>query len=256
VLANPNLTYSRQCASEAAPLRGNIYDRKGVLLAYSVKSDDPEMCGYKRVYTPAAQGLEELIGYYINPDDTLTGVEAQFNTYLNGTQGLPALDNTANQILHVPPHGDNIFLTIDSHIEQILLKNFLTEASAAEAGPGEVYTTDRSSLIVSDPSTGEILGILSQPGYDANCVVECSISQLYTDMRAKNYTRAIGCVSPCSPTQFEKALDSQPTLKQDYAGSACADPTLDDCNLILNSRCSSGLPRTAIPPARPIRRSR
>lgn len=232
VVANPFLTYARQCSRDAAALRGSIYDRNGVLLAYSVKSDDPEMCGYKRVYTAAAQGLEGLIGYYINLDDSITGIEAQFNAFLNGTSDLTGLNNMIDHVLHVPPQGDSIYLTIDSRIEQILLKNFPTEASAAAAGPGQVYPTDRGSLIVSDPTTGEILGILSQPGYDANCVIECSLSQLRTAMLAKNYTQAIDCVSPCSLNQFEEALDNQPALEQDYDGSHCDRPDLDDCNLI------------------------
>src|SRR5260370_34965960 len=107
------------------------------------------MCGYKRVYTAAAQGLEGLIGYYINPNDTITGVEAQFNAYLNGTQGLTGLDNTINQVLHVPPQGDNIYLTVDSRIDQILLKNFPPKAPAAPAVPAESSTTTRRPLTVS-----------------------------------------------------------------------------------------------------------
>ncbi len=235
VTANPYLTYTRHCTSDAAPLRGKVYDRNGVLLAYSVKSADPNLCGYKRVYTAAAQGLEGLIGYYISPNYQMTGVEAQLNGYLDGTNSLTDLDRTVNQVLHRPPQGDNIYLTIDSRIEQILVNNFATEASAAQAGPGEVYTTDRGSLIVSVPSTGEILAILSEPGYDANCVVECSISQLRTDMLAKQYTKTIGCASSCTMDQFKTALDHQATLDP-FQGSNCDDPTVDDCNLIyLNS---------------------
>ena len=230
VTSNPYLNYTRTCTSEAAPIRGNIYDRNGVLLAYSVKSNDPNLCGYKRVYTAAAQGLEGLIGYYINPNDTITGIESQFNDYLNGNEGLTALDNTVNQVLHLPPQGDNIYLTIDSRIEQILVKNFNIEAPVSLAGAGEVYTTDRGSLIVSDPSTGEILGILSEPGYDANCVVECSLSLLRTDMIAKGYNKTIGCAGSCSMAQFQTALDNQKVLSQQGLDSTCEGP--DDCNLI------------------------
>jgi peptidoglycan glycosyltransferase len=232
VTTNPYLTYTRGCTSEAAPVRGKIFDRNGVLLAYSVPSNDPNLCGYKRVYTTAAQGLEGLLGYYISPVYASSGVEKQFNDYLNGTQGLTGLDNQVNQILHVPPQGDDIYLTIDSRIEKILLKNFPIETPVSQVGPTEVYKTDRGSVIVADPRTGEILGIISQPGYDANCVIECSLATLRADMLAKDYTKALGCPGSCTMDQFKNALDNAAVLSKQGLSSACADPEIDDCNLI------------------------
>jgi peptidoglycan glycosyltransferase len=244
VTSNPYLTYTRQCTSESAPIRGKIFDRNGVLLAYSVPSNIPGLCGYKRVYTAAAQGLEGLIGYYISPLFGSTGIEKEFNDYLSGQNGVTGLDNTVNKILHVPPQGDDIYLTIDSRIEKILLKNFPTESPPIDFS--SAYPTDRGSVIVSNPTTGEILGIVSQPGYDANCVINCTLDQLYKDFQAKsqgsqdpqymNYMKAIGCASPCSMDQFKTALDG-PKVQQvmnnqgaSDSGSNCeAD---NDCNQI------------------------
>lgn len=227
VTSNSYLTFNRQCSSDDAPLRGNIYDRNGVLLAYSEKSNIPGLCGYKRVYTAAAQGLEGLIGYYINPLDTATGVESQYNNYLTGQVGVTALDNTVNTVLHVPPQGDNLYLTIDSRIEKILLNNFSTEAPIDNVS---TFKTDRGSVIVSDPSTGELLGIISEPGYDANCVVYCTIDQLRTDMLAKGYDKTISCPGNCSMSDFQAALDKQTVLQHQDLGSTCGEDS--DCNLI------------------------
>lgn len=205
VASNPYLTYTRQCTSEEAPIRGSIYDRNGVLLAYSKPSTIPGLCGYQRVYTSAAQGLEGLIGYYISPLFSSTGIERQFNDYLNGQTGFTGLDNTVNKVLHVPPHGDDIYLTIDSRIEKILVKNFPTEA---QIDGSSTFLTDRGSVIVADPTTGAILGILSEPGYDVNCVVTCSLEQLRQDFLAKGYNKTIHCASPCSTDQFQSALQA------------------------------------------------
>ena len=229
VISNPYLTYSRQCTSEAAPLRGRIFDRNGVLLAYSVKTDISSLCGYKRVYTAAAQGLEGLIGYYISPSFSETGIEAQFDAYLSGENGLTGLNNTLNKMLHVPPSGDDIYLTIDSRIEKILLQNFATSAPVDDS---LVFQTDRGSVIVSDPTTGEILGIVSEPGYDANCVVYCSFSQLYKDMLAKGYNKTIACPASCSLDQFQTALNNQPVLQQAGLDATCGDSNANNCNLI------------------------
>ncbi|HEY0757135.1 MAG TPA: penicillin-binding transpeptidase domain-containing protein [Ktedonobacteraceae bacterium] len=226
VVSNSHLTYTRQCTSDNAPVRGTIYDRNGVRLAYSIPSTLPGLCGYQRIYTSAAQGLEGLIGYYISPNLTSTGIEKQYNDYLNGQNGLTGLDNSVNKILHVPPHGDDIYLTIDWRIEQILVKNFPTEARIDNY---YTYKTDRGSIIVSDPSSGATLGILSEPRYDANCVVHCTLSQLRTNMLAKGYDKVIGCNAPCSANQFNAALDAQKAALIAKLGPDCDQ--FSDCSV-------------------------
>ena len=111
-----------------------------------------------------------------------------------------------SKLLHIPPQGDDIYLTVDSKVEAILVKNFATESNV---GVNDlVYATDRGSIIVSDPKTGEILGILSEPTFDDNCVVNCPLQTLYTDMLAKKYTTTMGCPGNCTFDQFTTALDA------------------------------------------------
>ncbi|HET8841832.1 MAG TPA: penicillin-binding transpeptidase domain-containing protein [Ktedonobacteraceae bacterium] len=227
VSSNTYLNYTRNCTSDAAPKRGTIYDRNGVKLAYSVKSDIPGLCGYKRVYTDAAKGLEGLLGYYISPLLTFTGVEKQFDDYLNGTKGITNLSNTVNRILHVPPQGNDIYLTIDSRIEKILLDNFSLQD---KPDYNSVYPADKGSVIVANPQTGEILGIVSQPGFDANCVVSCSFTQLRNNMQAKGYDKTIKCADSCSVDQFKQALDQYKPLTQYGYSSKCEQQF--NCNQI------------------------
>lgn len=165
VTSNTYSAYARRCASDNAPKRGSIFDRNGVLLAKSVPSNNPNLCGYQRVYTQAAQSLANVIGYYISPLYGSTGIEQQYNNYLTGQVGSTGLNNTINHILHLPPVGDDIYLTIDVRIQKIVDQYFDLEAPIDNTS---TFKTDRGSVIVTDPHTGEILAMLSRPGYDAN----------------------------------------------------------------------------------------
>jgi peptidoglycan glycosyltransferase len=184
VTSNTYSTFSRRCSNDNAPIRGSIFDRNGVLLAYSKPSNNPTLCGYQRVYTKEAQSLEGVIGYYISPLFGSTGIEKQFDAYLNGQVGSTGLNNTINQILHLPPVGDDIYLTIDVRIQKIVNQSF--DITAPVDGI-TVFQPKGGSIIVSDPHTGEILAMLSRPGYDANCVVSCTLAQLREDFAAKGY---------------------------------------------------------------------
>ena len=185
VASNTFSTFSRQCSIDNAPIRGRIFDRNGVLLAYSEPSKEPsknpELCGYQRVYTKDAQSLEGIIGYYISPLFGSTGIEKQFNAYLTGQVGSTGLNNTIKKILHVPPVGDDIYLTIDVRIQKIVNQSFDISAPVDNI---TVFKADRGSVIVSDPHTGEILAMLSRPGYNANRIAAGDLNyfqQLETD---------------------------------------------------------------------------
>lgn len=161
VATNPH--NSRPCLTTNAPVRGNIYDRNGVLLAYSTNTGT---CGFARHYTDPS--LAGLIGYYV-PGYPATGIEAQFNAYLSGSIGMSSLDNTVNHILHRPPVGDNIYLTIDERIQKIAYQDFVNDSPPVDNN--NVFQSDRGSAIVTDPYTGEILAMVSNPTFDPNKIV-------------------------------------------------------------------------------------
>src|SRR6266852_897199 len=82
VASNTFSTFSRQCRNDNAPIRGRILDRNGVVLAES-KPIDPHnphrgsLCGYQRYYYEPS--LAGLIGYYISPLYSSTGIEQKYN---------------------------------------------------------------------------------------------------------------------------------------------------------------------------------
>jgi peptidoglycan glycosyltransferase len=155
----------RKCLLDNAPMRGRIFDRNGVLLAYSTPS--PVGCGYIRHYTDPS--LAGLIGYYAGPNYPPTGIEAAYNDYLDGKVGMTALENVLNQTLHQPPVGDDIYLTIDDRIQRIVNQDFDTPVDLDHVN---AFPSNRGAVIVTDPHTGEILALLSRPGYDPNELVQ------------------------------------------------------------------------------------
>jgi peptidoglycan glycosyltransferase len=183
VTTNPH--NNRHCLPDSAPIRGRILDRNGVVLAYSKKVDPNApnaniVCGYQRFYTEPS--LAGLIGYYISPLYGSSGIEHEFDNYLSGYSGLTGLNNTINQTLHRPPVGDDIYLTIDVRIQRIV--NHLFDADAPPPDYHFVFPTNRGSVVVADPHTGEILAMLSRPGFDPNRVTAGDLKyfhQLETD---------------------------------------------------------------------------
>jgi penicillin-binding protein 2 len=90
------------------------------------------------------------------------GIEKFYEEELHGTVGYEQAENDAsgepiritNRIK--PTHGKNLFLTIDSRLQ--------IAAEKALAG-------NRGAIVAIQPSTGQVLAIVSQPSYDPNLFV-------------------------------------------------------------------------------------
>src|SRR5690348_2204341 len=160
-----NAHNGRACLADSAPVRGRIFDRNGVLLAES-KPDKNSPCGYLRHYYEPS--LASLIGYYISPLYPATGLERQYDDYLSGHASANALGTIGNHLLHRPPVGDDIYLTIDVRIQRLVNKHFDDPITIDNE---KTYATDRGAAIVMDPHTGEVLAMVSRPGFDPNKLV-------------------------------------------------------------------------------------
>lgn len=151
------------CPPYDAPVRGTIFDRNGVKLAWSVQ-DPKATCGYRRVY--ADPTLSPLLGYFSYKYGT-AGIENTFDSYLSGAQ---SGDQLVNHLLHKPQYGNDLYLTIDDRLQKYI--NSIYNSSAITGNVCQPAGSDPPGAIVVEDTQqghqGEILAMLSRPYYDAN----------------------------------------------------------------------------------------
>lgn len=141
----------RRSIAERYVPRGSLVDRSGQPISRSVGTSGE----FKREYLYPR--LAATTGY-AHPVYGLSGIEEAYDDYLRGIQGNPSMSIWTNQILYgQPPEGLDIRLSIDSEI-QIMADRALDGKNG--------------SVVLLNASTGEILAIASQPGFDPNTLEE------------------------------------------------------------------------------------
>ena len=132
------------------------YDFSGV---YLVKES-------KRYY-PYGELLSHVLGYVGIDNQGLSGIELEYDEYLQGDDGAikyfsDAKGNKLNlsEIYLESTSGMNIYLTIDINI-QLSLERELNNVDST-------LLPDNSLAVVIDPNTGEILAMASRPTFDPN----------------------------------------------------------------------------------------
>lgn len=121
----------------------------------------------ERVY-PFKEKLAQVLGFVDIDGNGLSGIELRFNEHLTGEDGwrIHQKDARGKKILPIssstedPKDGDDVILTIDQVIQTIVEEELRAAVSRFNARGG--------SVIVTNPHTGEILAMASQPGFDAN----------------------------------------------------------------------------------------
>jgi len=118
-------------------------------------------------YYPYGELLSHVLGYVGIDNQGLSGIELEYDEYLQGEDGAikyfsDAKGNKLNlsEIYLESTSGMNIYLTIDINI-QLSLERELNNVEST-------LMPDNSLAIVMDPNTGEILAMASRPTFDSN----------------------------------------------------------------------------------------
>ena len=123
--------------------RGTIYSKDGDILAQTVVDEEGKEI---RKY-PYLNLFSHVVGYSVNGR---LGVEAQANYYLINSNA-PLSQKAAIDIENDKYPGDDVYTTLDVNLQQV--------ASTALG----VY---KGAIIVSEPSTGKILAMVSKPDFN------------------------------------------------------------------------------------------
>lgn len=136
---------SRQKILTAKNIRGKIYSKDGEVLAETLTDSEGEE---KRNY-PYADLFSHAVGYSTNGR---AGVEALGNYYLINSNA-PLADKVANDVSGEKYPGDDVYTTLDVGLQQVAYNAI------------GVY---KGAIIVTEPSTGKVLAMVSKPGFDPN----------------------------------------------------------------------------------------
>ncbi len=159
--------------------RGVIFDRNGVELAWNEEKEDEEFS--KRKYIDS-EGFSHLLGFLSYPQKDKTGVfyekeyigkagiEKYFNDRLNGYLGKRyIIVNSSGKIIsdnliNEQKPGENIYLSIDSKVQEIMYKNLkkYLEEKGFNGGAAAMMNIE----------TGEIISMVSYPEYSSSVMTE------------------------------------------------------------------------------------
>jgi peptidoglycan glycosyltransferase len=161
--------------------RGYILDRNGTILAETVGEPDVLIRNYP------FPTIGPAVGYYSFRHGT-AGIEAGFDAVLRGeNRDFTAVFN--QELLHSPQIGRDVQLTLDAELQ-----------ATAEALFGDA----QGALVVLEIDTGNILVMVSHPGYNPNLLDE-NFEELVADESAPLLNRAV-------QGQYQPGLVLQPFI--------------------------------------------
>lgn len=149
-------------------LRGSILDRDGRIISESRLTDDGSQ---ERIYH-GGEAFGPLLGFVSDVYD-VTGLESSLDTDLSSEGTLRSLLNyeyiynlfTGQRKAGVKNMGNSVVTTLDSDL-QLLAYGLLSG--------------QKGSVVALDPKTGEILAMVSSPGFDPNDLSDV-MSRVYND---------------------------------------------------------------------------
>jgi len=130
--------------------RGGIFDRNGVVLAQTKETPDGRIREY-----PQGEMYEPLLGYATLKYGS-SGIEATEAENLLGMNEKSIVRKVQNTF-EMERQGNDLILTLDSRLQEVAWRGLKGKSGA---------------VVALDPRNGEVLALVSQPGYDGNRIEE------------------------------------------------------------------------------------
>ena len=136
-----------------------------------------QLLGHVGAMTEEQTETYEALGYALDAKVGQDGLEAAFEEYLHGTDGVKvvtvAADGTVlDEYWEVEPQsGANVITSIDIGLQEVAEKSLATHIQALVESKGEGvdgYDADAGAVVVMDPNNGEVLAAANYPTYDPN----------------------------------------------------------------------------------------
>lgn len=126
---------------------------------------------YIRTY-PYNTLASDVLGFTVDGNVGNGGIEAFYNSVLNGTDGreygYQDKDAIYERTVKEAQNGSTVVSTIDIHIQSIVEKHILAFNEEHRNGAWTGEGSKNTAVIVMDPQNGEILAEASFPSYDLN----------------------------------------------------------------------------------------
>lgn len=126
---------------------------------------------YKRKY-PYKSLACDTIGFSVDGNIGSNGIEASYNSILNGTDGreygYQDTASTFEKTVKEPQNGKSIVSTIDLQVQSIVEKHILAFNKAHQNEARKGTGSKDTAVIVMNPNNGEILAEASYPNYNLN----------------------------------------------------------------------------------------
>lgn len=191
-----------------------------------------------------AENAEQYIalGYPLDALVGIDGCEAAFENYLRGQDGVMVIryDKNGNQIEKYyevePTNGNDVYLTIDIDLQ------IAAEERLKESVDG-IETSKGGAITAIDPTTGEVLALVSYPTYDLSQLVNEEYVKSLNDHSGNPWlNRALdGTYAPGSTYKVGAALaglETNPALKLD-TGSFDAQTNFDCTHVLYHPNYTS-----------------
>lgn len=137
---------------------------------------------YVRKYPYGALACD-VIGFSVDGNVGANGLEAYYNSTLNGTDGRKYGYQTGTsdveQTVKMPINGNTVVSTLDTNLQSIVEKHILAFNEKYTNNATEGEGAKNIAVMIMNPNTGEIMAMASYPNYDLNSPRD--LSAYYTE---------------------------------------------------------------------------